>query len=86
MVEYVQSWLRTIQKALEGDAPQAAQKNINLKTLRDLDLIVPPLALQRTFARRVAEIRELQSAQAAIRQRLDDVFQSLLHRAFLGEL
>lgn len=85
-VEYVQAWLQTIQKALEYEAPQAAQKNINLKTLRELDLIVPSLGLQRTFAARVAEIRQLEAAQAASRQRIDDLFQSLLHRAFQGEL
>jgi len=85
-VEYVQAWLRTIQKSLEAEAPQAAQKNINLKTLRELDLVVPPLELQRAFAARVAEVRELEATQAASRQRLGDLFQSLLHRAFQGEL
>lgn len=85
-VEYVQAWLRTIQKALEDEAPQAAQKNINLKTLRELDLVVPPLELQRAFAARVAEVRELEAAQAASRQRFGDLFQSLLHRAFQGAL
>ncbi|MDP2982060.1 MAG: restriction endonuclease subunit S, partial [Candidatus Latescibacter sp.] len=83
-VEYIQAWLRTIQKALEDDAPQAAQKNINLKTLRELDLVVPPLELQRTFAVRVAEIHLLEATQTTSRQRLDDMYQSLLHRAFQG--
>src|SRR5208337_768321 len=85
-IEYVQSWLRTIQKSLEDNAPQAAQKNINLKTLRELVLIVPPMELQRTFAARVAEIHMMEAAQADSRQRLNDLFQSLLHRAFQGEL
>jgi hypothetical protein len=35
---------------------------------------------------RVLEVRELESAQAASRQRLDALFQSMLHRAFQGEL
>lgn len=86
MVEYVQAWLHTLQKSLEDEAPQAAQKNINLKTLRELDLVVPPLELQRTFVARVVEIRELEAAQAASRRRLGDLFQSLLHRSFQGEL
>jgi type I restriction enzyme S subunit len=47
---------------------------------------VPPLSLQRQFAERVAEVRALEENQAASRQRLDDLFQSLLHRAFRGEL
>lgn len=60
--------------------------SINLTQLRGLPVPLPPLSHQRTFAARVADIRALQSAQAASRQRLDDLFQSLLHRAFQGEL
>lgn len=85
-VEYVQAWLSTLQTRLEEEAPQAAQKNINLKILRELSLVVPPLEIQRAFAARVAEIRELETAQTASHQRLDDLFQSLLHRAFQGDL
>lgn len=46
----------------------------------------PPLALQQEFARRVEEIRALETAQTATRHRLDHLFQSMLHRAFNGEL
>jgi restriction endonuclease S subunit len=58
----------------------------NSTIIRQLALHVPPLALQQEFATRVVEIRELEAAQAASRQRLDDFFHSLLHRAFQGEL
>jgi hypothetical protein len=37
-------------------------------------------------AARVAEVRALEARQAALRRRLDDLYQSLLHRAFRGEL
>ena len=37
-------------------------------------------------APRPAAVHELDAAQAASRQRLDALFQSLLHRAFNGEL
>jgi len=73
-------------KLLEETAPQMAQKNINLKILRDLRIPVPPLTLQKGFAQRVKEIRELEASQAASRARLDALFQSMLHRAFNGEL
>jgi type I restriction enzyme S subunit len=43
---------------------------------------VPPLPLQKEFAQRVTEILELEAAQAASRQRLEALFQSMLHRAF----
>ncbi len=84
--EFAQSLIGSLQAQLEENAPQAAQKNINLGTLRDLSLRLPPLELQRTFSARVTEIRKLEAEQSAIRKRLDDLFQSLLHRAFSGDL
>jgi hypothetical protein len=44
------------------------------------------LRLLEEFAQRAAEIREMEAAQAASRRRLDALFQSMLHRAFNGEL
>ncbi len=38
------------------------------------------------FADRVSEIRKLETAQSASRKCLDDLFRSMLHRAFEGEL
>lgn len=85
-VEYVREWLETVAAKLEEEAPQAAQKNINLKILRGLAIPLPPLPLQRTFAARVAEVRAMEAEQAQSRRRLDDLFQSLLHETFDGEL
>ena len=59
---------------------------IYYKNLRDLRVLVPPIALQQEFAQRVTAIRDLEAAQAACRARLDALFQSTLHRAFAGEL
>lgn len=60
--------------------------SINMTQLRALPVLLPPLTLQKEFAARVSEIRAVQTEQAAGRCRLDDLFQSLLHRAFQGEL
>lgn len=57
---------------------------INQAALESVVLPIPPLSLQQAFAARVAEIRELEARQAASRQRLDALFQSMLHRAFNG--
>jgi len=54
--------------------------------IEKLMVILPPLSLQRDFADRVAGIRIMELGQAASRRRLDDLFQSLLHRAFQGDL
>lgn len=62
------------------------QANINAQELKSILIPVPPLPLQQEFAGRVSEIRELESVQAQSRHRVDDLFQSMLHRAFGGEL
>jgi type I restriction enzyme, S subunit len=51
-----------------------------------MPFVFPPMPLQKEFALRVTEIRELEAGQAASRRRLEELFQSLLHRAFNGEL
>ena len=62
------------------------QANINSKELKSIKFPVPPVKLQREFAARVSEIRTVQAEQAASCRRLDDLFKSMLHRAFNGEL
>jgi type I restriction enzyme S subunit len=54
--------------------------------LSRIKLVLPPLSLQKKFAQRVTEIRELEAGQATSRTRLDALFQSMLHRAFNGDL
>ena len=47
---------------------------------------VPPIELQREFARRVRAVEKLKTAQRASLAELDALFASLQHRAFRGEL
>ena len=63
-----------------------SMKNISKPKVMSLEVPLPPLPLQKEFAARVSEIRAVQAEQADSRRRLDDLFQSLLHRAFNGEL
>jgi len=60
--------------------------DLHLDQIREFLLPMPHIDHQRRFANRVCEIRELEAAQANSRKRLDDLFQSLLHRAFQGAL
>ena len=63
-----------------------SMKNISKPKVLTLRVPVPPLPLQNEFARRVSEIRSLRAEQAASRERIDALFESMLHRAFQGEL
>ncbi len=74
------------QDQLERIMKQALRNQVPITAQRKLSLRIPLLPLQREFAARVPEIRAIQTEQAASRHRLDELFQSLLHRAFNGEL
>lgn len=50
-----------------------------------LDDSLSLLSLLKKFFQRGAEIREMEVAQAVNRRRLEDLFQSMLHKAFVGE-
>ncbi|OGP49244.1 MAG: hypothetical protein A2Y79_10540 [Deltaproteobacteria bacterium RBG_13_43_22] len=85
-VEYLEFVLRARRPLLLAQAPDAARANLNLEILRNLLIPLPPLEFQAKFVQQVSEIRDLKALQASSRRRLDDFFQSLLHRAFQGEL
>ncbi len=85
-VDFVREWFKFLQPILERDAPQSAQKNINLAILRDLEIIAPPAGLQRAFAARVAEIDKLKGAHRAHLEKLNALFASLQNSAFRGGL
>ena len=75
-----------LQNFFRQETRTVAQPTLNIKQIQEAPIILPPLALQKEFAACVTEIRELEAGQAASRRRLDDLFQSMLHRAFNGEL
>ncbi|MGI8554424.1 MAG: restriction endonuclease subunit S [Dehalococcoidia bacterium] len=64
----------------------AVQFNINTKEFGAIRLPLPPIAVQQLFAVRVSELRLLLLQQVESQQRLDSLFDVLLHRAFSGEL
>lgn len=86
MVEYVRCWLSFLQASLEAQAPESAQKNINLKILRGLDVPAPRSKLVAEFARRVAVIESLKRTNRDALDQQGALFSSLQHRAFRGEL
>jgi len=54
--------------------------------LYGIKVYLPPIALQNEFAARVEEIRAFELDQSIGEQKVGSLFQSLLHRAFEGEL
>lgn len=62
------------------------QKFISLGDLRKMPIFVPPLTLQEQFAERVAIIEQQKQQAQANLQKSEALFNSLLQRAFTGEL
>ena len=81
-IEYIQHWLGFLQPTLERNAPQAAQKNINLEILRNLPVPVPPIELQRQFAAKADAVRGIAAQQAAALTTAQATFDALLHQSF----
>ena len=84
--EFVQHWMSFLQKILEDSAPESAQKNINLEILRDLDIILPPKFQQTQFKERLSLIFSQKAQAQAALQKSESLFNSLLQKAFKGEL
>lgn len=85
-VEYAQHWLGFLQKNLEENAPQAAQKNINLEILRALLIPIPPKSEQEKFSSMVAGILAIEEKIASSSDALGNVFDALSQKAFSGHL
>lgn len=73
-------------KLINSKLNGATTKSITKTALRDLDILYPPIKLQNQFAERVQAIKsQKQQAQEAL-AKSEALFQSLLQRAFKGEL
>jgi type I restriction enzyme S subunit len=72
--------------ARRATGTSGSMKNISQEKLMGIQTMVPPLSLQKEFARRLASINGLKSAYRASLAQLDALFASLQHRAFRGEL
>jgi type I restriction enzyme S subunit len=88
IIEPLFIWWLLQTKSVRGELGQRAtgtsgsMKNISKPKLMTLPVPIPPLQLQSQFAHLAIQIREFQAMQAGSRQRLDDLFKSMLHRAF----
>jgi hypothetical protein len=65
-------------------APSRSQFLKNPKTLRSLEIPLPPLSLQQRFVRVVHQFEHLRAQQREAQRQAEHLFQTLLHRAFRG--
>ena len=79
---FIHYWFSFFQAILESQAPESAQKNINLKILSELKVIVPEKRKQDEFAAFVAQVDK---SKVAVQKALDQtqlLFDSLMQEYF----
>jgi type I restriction enzyme S subunit len=85
---FIAAYLSTdfVQRYFTNELRTVSQPTLNIKQISETTVVLPPIELQREFARRVQAVEKLKSAQRASLAELDGLFASLQHRAFRGEL
>jgi type I restriction enzyme S subunit len=86
LTQYVRVWLSFLKENLERMAPASAQKNINLEILRDLPIACPPSEEIAEFGRRMAALNAMNEEHQRRLLADQNLFTSLQHYAFSGEL
>lgn len=81
--EFLEYVLRSWKPIFRAQAPETARANINLETLRPINIPIPPIELQRRFSIAYRTAVEMPSK---LTRHLDALFNSLVQRAFRGEL
>ena len=79
---YMHFWFTFIQKILEEQAPESAQKNINLKILSELSVMVPPIELQNKFADFVEQVNKSKLEVQKSLEELETLKKSLMQQYF----
>lgn len=84
--EYLYHFILAFKDRFTSLAPEGTQKNLNTGLIKSVSIPLPPLPLQQEFAKLVKDIEAEKARQAESRKKLDELFQSLMQRAFTGEL
>ena len=79
---FLHYWFSFFQSILEEQAPQAAQKNINLRILSDLGVIAPSIEKQQEFASFVAEVDKSRFIVKQKIEKLQMLYDSLAQEYF----
>ncbi len=77
------SWFQSI---IKKDAIQSTRAYIGITRQRELPFFLPPLALQEEFANRISKLDKLKADSVAALAKQNNLFASLQHQAFSGQL
>lgn len=79
---FIHYWFSFFQQILEAQAPESAQKNINLKMLSELNVIVPAVELQNQFAEFVEQTEKVKTTISHSLEKLETLKKALMQEYF----
>jgi len=87
-LQFLQGWLdsKEFRSQISRLVTGSAQQNFGPSHLRQLVITLPSLDLQYEYAELASDVAKLRSHQLAHLALLDELFGSLQHRAFTGQL
>lgn len=86
--EFVAEMIRSplVQRYFAAETRTVAQPTLNISLIVSAPIFVPPLQLQKEFVARISALRSALAGNGKSSVSLDELFSSLQHRAFRGEL
>lgn len=86
--KYLETFLRTphMNRMMISKAHSSSQANLFQGPIRALPIALPPIALQQEFVEKSVALQTLRNLHNAANAELENLFASLQHRAFRGEL
>jgi len=83
---FVRYFLETIKEQLMKTSSGSSQKNLLLRDIRNILIPLPPLPLQQKFAKIVEQVEKMKENIKRTKQNSEELFNSLVSKAFRGEL
>lgn len=86
--EYLSAYLNTsnVKSTILRQMAGGAIKRLTVAKIKKLEILVPPLVQQQKFSALVEKVESLRAKQRESEKELENLFQSLMQRAFRGEL
>lgn len=78
--------LNSITQYFRDTAPDGTQPNLNIAIMKNFELIMPPIEMQKKFENTLGSILEQKAIAQKSLEKSEDLFNSLLQKAFNGEL